>query len=111
MFLPPWSMNYYDFIRIMRESLENKHVTKNIGHWIDLIFGVNQKSIAKQNLYYACMYEDYYTAEKIKKDEETIKKLNYNLGCSSEGLNITPGQIGQMLYFISPSQIFTKSVV
>jgi hypothetical protein len=49
------------------------------------------------------MYEDYYTAEKIKKDEETIKKLNYNLGCSSEGLNITPGQIGQMLYFISPS--------
>lgn len=49
------------------------------------------------------MYEDYYTTEKIKKDEETIKKLNYNLKCSTDGLNITPSQIGQMLYFISPS--------
>jgi len=40
-FLPPWAMNYYDFVRIMRESLESKYVTENIGNWIDLTFGIH----------------------------------------------------------------------
>jgi hypothetical protein len=34
MFLPPWA-------RIMREALESKHVTENIGNWIDLMFGIH----------------------------------------------------------------------
>jgi hypothetical protein len=41
MFLPPWAMNYHDFVRIMRESLESKYVTEHIGNWIDLTFGVH----------------------------------------------------------------------
>lgn len=33
-------MNYHDFVRIMREALESKHVSKHIGSWLDLTFGV-----------------------------------------------------------------------
>ena len=38
--LPPWAANAHDFVSIMREALESKYVTQNIGHWIDLLFGV-----------------------------------------------------------------------
>lgn len=40
MLLPPWAMNYHDFVRIMREALESKHVYKHLGSWLDLTFGV-----------------------------------------------------------------------
>lgn len=40
-FLPPWALNYYDFVRIQREALESKSVQKNLAHWIDLVFGCN----------------------------------------------------------------------
>jgi len=39
--LPPWAMNYHDFVRQMREQLESKYVQKNLCHWIDLLFGVD----------------------------------------------------------------------
>ena len=38
--MPPWAMNQYDFVRMMREGLESKHVSKSIGTWIDMVFGV-----------------------------------------------------------------------
>lgn len=41
MFIPQWAANHYDFVRIMREALEQKYVTDNLGHWIDLVFGIH----------------------------------------------------------------------
>ena len=37
--LPNWSLNSFDFVRVMREALESDYVTKNLANWIDLTFG------------------------------------------------------------------------
>jgi hypothetical protein len=74
MFLPPWAMNYHDFVRIMRESLESKYVTEHIGNWIDLTFGVHQRSIEKMNIFNACAYDEFFTKDKLKSDEEIERR-------------------------------------
>jgi len=42
-YLPPWASNRYDFIEKHKDALESEHVSKNLHHWIDLIFGYKQR--------------------------------------------------------------------
>jgi len=58
--LPPWAKNAYDFIRINRQALESEYVSKNLHHWIDLVFGYKQKgeeAVASHNVFYYLTYE------------------------------------------------------
>jgi hypothetical protein len=42
--LPPWANGSpSEFVRIHREALESEHVSQNLHHWIDLIFGHKQR--------------------------------------------------------------------
>ena len=42
--LPPWANGSpEEFIRIQRAALESEHVSANLHHWIDLIFGIKQR--------------------------------------------------------------------
>lgn len=42
--LPDWAKNSSEvFVNKLREALESPHVSKNIHHWIDLIFGYKQR--------------------------------------------------------------------
>jgi len=59
-YLPQWSFNVFDFVRIMRESLESKYVTENIGLWIDQIFGIDQKSDEKMTKFPNFFYEEWH---------------------------------------------------
>lgn len=40
--LPPWAENPKHFIKTLRDALESEIVSKNLHHWIDLIFGYKQ---------------------------------------------------------------------
>jgi Beige/BEACH domain len=39
--LPPWAAGADDFLAKHRAALESAHVSANLHHWIDLIFGCN----------------------------------------------------------------------
>lgn len=44
--LPPWAKGSPEhFVTILREALESDYVSKNLNHWIDLIFGYKQRGL------------------------------------------------------------------
>nr|CCA14004.1 conserved hypothetical protein [Albugo laibachii Nc14] len=53
--LPPWASSTYDFIHQHRAALESDHVSSNLHHWIDLIFGYKQAgsaAVSMSNVYH-----------------------------------------------------------
>ncbi|PAA67773.1 hypothetical protein BOX15_Mlig005886g1 [Macrostomum lignano] len=58
--LPPWATDAFDFVRLHRAALESDHVSANLHHWIDLIFGYKQRglaAVAARNVFMHCAYE------------------------------------------------------
>lgn len=47
--LPPWAKTPLEFVYLNRMALESDIVSKNIHHWIDLMFGYKQKGEAAKN--------------------------------------------------------------
>jgi len=57
--LPPWAKTPEEFIRIQREALESPYVSKNLHHWIDLIFGYKQRgpaAVEANNVFFHLTY-------------------------------------------------------
>jgi len=81
--LPPWAKGKpEEFIRLHRKALESDYVTKNLHHWIDLIFGVKQRGAAAQeakNLFYYLTYAgqvDVSLIEDSKILEATLAQIS-----------------------------------
>lgn len=59
--LPKWANNSPEqFIFKNLEALESEYVSKNLHHWIDLIFGYKQRGIEAEkadNVFYYLTYE------------------------------------------------------
>ncbi|CAM9941922.1 unnamed protein product, partial [Phaeothamnion confervicola] len=59
--LPPWANgDPRQFIRLHRQALESDNVSRNLHHWIDLIFGCKQRgpaAVAAQNVFVHLTYE------------------------------------------------------
>lgn len=59
--LPRWANNDpHEFVRLHRAALESKHVSENLHHWIDLIFGYKQQgkeAIDSMNVFIHLTYE------------------------------------------------------
>ena len=55
--LPAWAKGSADeFLRIHRAALESDHVSSSLHMWIDLIFGVHQRSLEKNNVFRSITY-------------------------------------------------------
>ena len=56
--LPAWASSPQEFVRIHRDALESEHVSQNLHHWIDMIFGYKQSpSREGVNVYHPYTYE------------------------------------------------------
>eukprot|EP01125_Pyxidicula_operculata_P013272 TRINITY_DN4387_c2_g2_i1.p1 TRINITY_DN4387_c2_g2~~TRINITY_DN4387_c2_g2_i1.p1 ORF type:complete len:752 (-),score=154.69 TRINITY_DN4387_c2_g2_i1:101-2170(-) len=81
--LPPWAKNDpHVFIRKHIEALESDYVSKNLHHWIDLIFGCKQNgeaALAAKNLFHPRTYEGQVDLDKItdkREKQAEIDKIN-----------------------------------
>ncbi|XP_015181599.1 PREDICTED: protein FAN-like isoform X1 [Polistes dominula] len=91
--LPPWAEGPSDFIQKLRNALESDYVSKNLNHWIDLIFGYKQKgieAIKADNVFFHLCYEGAV-------DLDTIRDIN-----DRHGYEVQIMEFGQI-----PKQIFT----
>ncbi|XP_050527638.1 protein FAN-like isoform X2 [Daktulosphaira vitifoliae] len=58
--LPKWAESPTDFVYKLRQALECDHVSNNLQHWIDLIFGYKQngeEAVKANNVFYYLCYE------------------------------------------------------
>lgn len=63
--LPKWATSHTNFIHKMRICFErfliyyfSDYVSSNLNYWIDLIFGKDQKSIDKNNVFHPLSYSE-----------------------------------------------------
>ena len=67
--LPPWAKgSAHEFVRINRLALESDHVSQNLSHWIDLVFGFKQRgpeAEAAHNIFHHLSYEGSVDLDKI----------------------------------------------
>jgi hypothetical protein len=58
--LPRWANhNPFYFVTELRKQLENRYVSENINHWIDLIYGYKQRgkdAVEQMNIFYPLTY-------------------------------------------------------
>ena len=67
--LPPWASDSKDFVKKCREAMESEYVSKNLNHWIDLIFGFKQRGKEAEracNVFYHITYEGAVDVDSIK---------------------------------------------
>jgi hypothetical protein len=67
--LPPWANgSAYEFVRLHRLALESEYVSRNLNHWVDLIFGYQQRgpeAAAAHNVFHYLSYEGSVDLDKI----------------------------------------------
>ena len=67
--LPPWAKgSAHEFVRLHRLALESDHVSRNLHHWIDLVFGCKQRgpeAEAAHNVFHHLSYEGAVDLDKI----------------------------------------------
>ena len=72
--LPLWCKNNpYQFIVHHRKALESEPVSRDINHWIDLIFGYKQRgeeAVKNLNTYYYLTYENALDVDTITDPKE-----------------------------------------
>ena len=68
--LPMWAPSSAAFIAINRLALEGEHVSANLHKWIDLIFGVKQRSEEADNIFHPFSY-----VQKEPKDPNELATL------------------------------------
>ena len=63
--LPKWAQNADEFLKKNREALESSYVSENLHKWLDLIFGVKQRSFEDKNMFHYVTYENLVKLEEV----------------------------------------------
>ena len=78
--LPPWAKgDPAIFIAKQREALESPHVSQNLHHWIDLIFGYKQRgeaAIEAANVFHYMTYQGAIDLDSITDEKERAQKIS-----------------------------------
>eukprot|EP01083_Nonionella_stella_P079904 219353_1 len=92
--LPKWSKSPKHFVETLRAALESNHVSAQLNHWIDLIWGYKQRGLHAEkafNKFYYLTYEGAVDVEAIQ-DKEELNSIRMQIN-----------EFGQ-----TPSHLFTK---
>ena len=89
--LPPWAKgSAHEFVQRHREALESEYVSRNLHHWIDLIFGYKQRgeeAMKAHNIFHYLSYEGSV-------DLDLIDPLDRKaLECHIQNFGQTPSQL------------------
>jgi hypothetical protein len=67
--LPEWANgNPFLFVARLRKELENRYVSENINHWIDLVYGYKQRgkeAVDHMNIFYPLTYEHCIDLDRV----------------------------------------------
>jgi hypothetical protein len=63
--LPKWAADATEFIYLHRKALESDFVSEHLNKWIDLLWGVDQRNPARDNVYDWHLYKDVWKREGI----------------------------------------------
>eukprot|EP00753_Platysulcus_tardus_P011236 PLAT3279.7.p1 GENE.PLAT3279.7~~PLAT3279.7.p1 ORF type:complete len:791 (-),score=356.12 PLAT3279.7:271-2619(-) len=93
--LPPWAESAEHFIRIHRAALESEHVSRNLHHWIDLIFGYKQRGHPAReahNVFYYLTYEGAVDLDTVDDPlrKEAIQAQIHHFGQTPSQLLVEP---------------------
>ena len=90
--LPPWAKgSAHEFVRLHRLALESDYVSENLHHWIDLIFGYQQRGEAASNAHNVFHYLSYEGSVDIDKISDEIDRKAIETQISNFGQ--TPSQL------------------
>jgi hypothetical protein len=110
--LPPWASSALDFVYLHRKALESPFVSQTLHNWIDLFWGIKQRSAEANHLYHPNLYADIWESQGYDKLEvETFMKMVGQIprqlfGTSHHPKHDPPSHLGrQIITFPLPEQI------
>lgn len=81
--LPPWAAGSPErFVYMHRQALESEYVSRNLHHWIDLIFGYKQRgrpAVDAFNTYFHLMYDEAVDLSAVQAAGEELYNTVINI--------------------------------
>ena len=80
--LPPWCSSALEFVYLNRKALESDYVSRNLHHWIDLMFGYKQRgeeAVKASNVYNPELYDTVWENQGEQLSPEMIHTIELGL--------------------------------
>lgn len=75
--LPKWCNHSWEFVEKHRDALESEAVSNTLPNWLNLIFGVSQRSENEYNIYNPMSYTDNVPSEYVQKHSQWVETCGH----------------------------------